>query len=156
MKDQGWEGRGQVMGARLGWAAAAFAAYVIMGGVAYGVTGSSQSVAGTWHGTSYDSTYDIPGTLDATFSVQTSSTFTGTIDAVYPEPNPPETCTVSAGKVAPDGAVTMNVICRAPGYPAPEAATIDATLSANGTTMSGTFRGPNHDAGTFTLTKQSA
>jgi hypothetical protein len=123
---------------------------------AIGQQGDAGAVAGNWAGTSYDITYDIPGDLTATFTQQTATTFTGTIYAVYPpELNPPETCTISSGRVSSTGAVRMSAQCRVEGQPAPDAAVIEGQLDSGGTVMSGTFHGAFHDEGTFTLTSGS-
>jgi hypothetical protein len=122
--------------------------------VAIGQVGDASAIAGHWTGTSYDVTYDIPGTLTASFVQQSTSTFTGTLDAVYPpELNPPETCTISSGHVSASGHVQMSAQCREDGVHPADAAVIEAQLDEAGTTMTGTFHGAFNDTGYFTLTK---
>lgn len=99
--------------------------------------GDASAIAGHWVGTSYDVTYDIPGDLTADFSATGKSTFDGTVNAVYPPPDPGETCAVNGGSLASDGHFRASAICRAVGYASPEAATLDAQLSADGTTLTG-------------------
>jgi hypothetical protein len=130
---------------------------LVMAPAAIGDTGAAAAIAGSWTGSSYDVTYDIPGTLTASFTQQSASTFTGILNAVYPpELNPPETCTISSGEVSSTGAVRMSAQCREEGQPAVDAAVIEAQLDSSGTIMSGTFHGAFNDTGYFTLTKSGA
>jgi hypothetical protein len=142
---------------RRGITAAALLASALLAPAAIAASRSAAEVAGDWTGTSYDVTYDIPGTLTASFTQQSASRFTGILNAVYPpELNPPETCTISSGQVSASGAVRMSAQCREKGVDAVDAAVIDAQLDASGTTMTGTFHGAFNDTGYFTLTKSGS
>jgi hypothetical protein len=122
---------------------------------ALGLTGSSDDVAGTWTGTSFDTTFSIPGELTATFTVRSPSTFSGSVHAVFPpELNPPETCSASSGQVSSTGVVQIESVCRTDdGSFPPEGAVILGQLDSSGQTMTGTFHGAFRDQGTFTLHK---